>query len=55
MPTEMLTKTRSKPQTVTRFAKRELDVRGRTITTAIAWAVHEPMEVMQQADVQLYA
>lgn len=77
------------PQRVAEAARRQLDVRLRTITTAVAWAAHEQfatlevgdeieqrfrvdpdrlafggvvvceyltfMEVMQQADVQLYA
>lgn len=52
MPVEMLTKThtRSEPHTVTRAARRELDVRGRTITTAIAWAVHEQFASLEVGD-----
>ena len=52
MPTEMLTEARmrSGPETVESAGRRTLDVRGRTITTAIAWAVHEQFASLEVGD-----
>jgi TusA-related sulfurtransferase/predicted peroxiredoxin len=49
---EMLTTTDtgSEPQMVTKTPRRELDVRGRTITTAIVWALRERMAELEVGD-----
>lgn len=56
MPTETLTRHGPEPalgprrQAATRVACRQLDARGRTITTAIAWAVHEQFTDLEVGD-----
>ena len=53
MPTEALTEDGREatvappPQRLAEAARRELDVRGRTITTAIAWAAHEQLASLE--------
>lgn len=38
------------PQRVAEAARRQLDVRGRTITTAVAWAAHEEFATLEVGD-----